>query len=91
MLALWIIWFVLTLTVIGLAIARKVAARNEDDLVHLARGAEQAISQQVAVANKLEWFDHWGKTLTIADGLFALVLVSIMLYTAWQQSLAVVK
>jgi hypothetical protein len=91
MLALWIIWFVLTLTVVGLAIARKIAARNEDDLVHLARGAEQAISQQVAVANKLEWFDHWGKTLTIADGLFALVLVSIMLYTAWQQSLTVVK
>ena len=91
MLALWIIWFVLTLTVVGLAIARKIAARNEDDLVHLAAGADQAISQQVAVANKLELFDRWGKTLTIADGLFALVLVSIMLYTAWQQSLAVVK
>ena len=91
MLALWIIWFVLTLTVIGLAIARKIAARNEDDLVHLTGGAEQAISQQVAVAQRLEWFDHWGKTLTIADGLFALVLVSIMLYSAWQQSLAVVK
>jgi len=91
MLALWIIWFVLTLTVVGLAIAGKIAARHEDDLVHLAAGADQAISQQVAVANKLEWFDHWGKTLTIADGLFALVLVSIMLYTAWQQSLAVVK
>jgi len=91
MLALWIIWFVLTLTVVGLAIARKIAARNEDDLVHLAGGAEQAISQQVAVANKLEWFDRWGKTLTIADGLFALVLVSIMLYTAWQDSLAVLK
>jgi hypothetical protein len=79
------------LTVVGLAIARKIAARNEDDLVHLAGGAEQAISQQVAVANRLEWFDHWGKTLTIADGLFALVLVSIMLYSAWQQSLDVVK
>jgi hypothetical protein len=91
MLALWIVWFVLTLTVVGLAIARKIAARNEDDLVHLAAGADQAISQQVAVANKLEWFDRWGKTLTIVDGLFALVLVLIMLYTAWQESLAVVK
>lgn len=91
MLALWIIWVVLTLTVIGLAVARKIAARNEDDLVHLTGGAEQAISQQVAVARKLEWFDHWGKTLTIADGLFALVLVAIMLYTAWQESLGVVK
>jgi hypothetical protein len=43
------------------------------------------------VAQKLEWFDHWGKTLTIADGLLALVLVSIMLYTAWQNSLTVGK
>ena len=90
MLALWIIWFILTLTVAGLAIARKIAARNEDDLVHLS-GNDQTISQQVVVAQKLEWFDHWGKTLTVVDGLFALVLVAIMLYTAWQESLAVVK
>lgn len=91
MLALWIIWAALTLFVIGLALARKFAARNEDDLVHLANGAERAITQQVAVAQKLEWFDHWGKTLTIADGIFGLVLVTIMLYSAYQQSLAVVK
>ena len=50
MLALWIIWFILTLFIIGLAIARKIVARNEDDLVHLAVGAEQAISKQVVVA-----------------------------------------
>lgn len=91
MLALWIVWFILTLTVAGLAIARKIAARNEDDLVHLSGGAEQAISQQVVVAQKLEWFDRWGKTLTIVDGLFAVLLLSIMLYSAWQDSLAVVK
>lgn len=91
MLALWIIWAALTLFVIGLALARKLAARNEDDLVHLASGAERAITQQVAVAQKLEWFDHWGKTLTIADGLFGVVLVAIMLYNAYQESLAVVK
>jgi hypothetical protein len=90
MLALWIIWFVLTLFVIGLAIARKIAARNEDDLVHLAGGSEQAVSQQVVVAQKLEWFDHWGKTLTIVDGLFGVVLLAIMLYTAWQESLTMV-
>jgi hypothetical protein len=90
MLALWIIWFVLTLFIAGFAVARKVAARNEDDLVHLSGGAEQAISQQVAVAQKLEWFDHWGKTLTVVDGLFGAVLLAIMLYTAWQESLTMV-
>lgn len=90
MLALWIIWFVLTLFVIGLAIARKIAARNEDDLVHLAVGAEQAISQQVVVAQKLEWFDRWGKTLTVVDGLFAVVLLAIVFYRAWQEGLTMV-
>ena len=90
MLALWIIWLILTLFIIGLAIARKIAARNEDDLVHLTVGAEQAISKQVVVAQKLEWFDHWGKTLTVVDGLFAVVLLAIMLYTAWQESLSMV-
>jgi hypothetical protein len=80
-----------TLFVIGLALARKLAASNEDDLVHLAAGTERAVSQQVSVAQKLEWFDCWGKTLTIVDGLFALVLVAIMLFTAGRESLAVVK
>ena len=88
MLALWIVWFVLTLFVVGLALARKFTARNEDDLVHLSGAAERAITQQVAVAQKLDWFDRWGKTLTIADLCFALVLVAIMLYNAWQRSLS---
>ncbi len=91
MLALWIVWAALTLFVIGLAIARKIAARHEDDLVHLAGGAEQAISQQVAVAQKLEWFDRWGKTLTVVDGLLGLVLVLIMLFMAWRESLTPVN
>lgn len=91
MLALWIVWAALTLFVIGLAIARKIAARNEDDLVHLASGADQAITQQVVVARKLEWFDHWGKTLTVVDGMLGLMLVAIMLYMAWKDSLAGVK
>jgi len=90
MLALWIVWSILTLFIIGFALARKFAARNEDDLVHLSGGAERAISQQVEVAQKLEWFDHWGKTLTIANGVFGLVLVAIMLYSAWQDSLTMV-
>jgi hypothetical protein len=89
MLALWIVWAALTLFVIGLAIARKITARNEDDLVHLAGGAERAISQQISVAQKLDWYDRWGKTLTVVDGVFGLVLVAIMLYMAWRDSLAV--
>jgi hypothetical protein len=85
MLALWIAWSVLTLVVISLAIARKIAARNDDEYVHLAEGEVAAIPQQVAVAAKLEKIDHWGKTLTVVDVLFGLALVAVLCFNAWQQ------
>lgn len=88
MLALWILWLVLTLVVISLAVARRVAARQEDEYVHLADAEVAAIPQQVAVANKLDKIDAWGKRLTILDVVFGLVLVSIVVYQTWQQSLA---
>ena len=88
MLALWIVWFTLTAAVISLAIARKFAARNEDDFVHLSDLDSRAIAQQTTIARRLEWFDHWGKTLTIADVAMGVILVVIMLFTAWRQSLA---
>jgi hypothetical protein len=88
MLALWVLWAILTLLVIGLALFRKFTAHfDEDDLVHLADGEANLIPKQLAVANKLDRIDSWGKTLTVVAGLFGLVLVSIMLFTAWQQSL----
>jgi len=86
MLALWVVWSVLTLVVISLAVARKVAARKDDEYIHLADSEAMAIGQQVAVAGKLETIDRWGKRLTIVDFVFGLVLVAIMCYTAWQQS-----
>ena len=86
MLALWIAWAVLTLVVISLAVARKIAARRDDEYVHLAVGEAAAISQQVAVAEKLDKIDHWGKTLTVVDVVFGLVLVALACFNAWQQS-----
>lgn len=87
MIALWIVWGILTLAVIGLAVGRRIAARKDDELVHLADAEAPAIAQQAALAQKLDWFDTWGKKLTIVDVLFGLVLVSIMLYNAWQESM----
>ena len=86
MFALWIIWSGLTFTVILLAVARKITARKEDECVHLADSEALAISQQVAVAGRLERIDRWGKTLTIIDVVFGLVLVTMMCISAWQQS-----
>jgi len=83
MIALWIIWSALTLVVISLA-ARKVAAGKDDEYVHLSDAETAAIPQQLAVANKLDKLDTWGKRLTIVDVVFGLVLVSMLVYQTWQ-------
>ena len=91
MFTLWIVWAALTLFVISLAIIRKFTARNEDDLVHLSGAADQVITQQLTVANRLDSIDHWGKLLTVVDVVFGFALFAITLYITWQHSLALEK
>lgn len=88
MLALWIVWAVLTLALVGLALYRKFEAHfHEDDLVHLAAGESKFIPNQVATARLLDKLDNWGKTLTVVDVVFGLTLVAVVLWNGWQQSL----
>ena len=91
MLTLWVVWAVLTIAVITLAVYRKVAARNEDDFVHLTEGESGSITEQVAVARKLDKIDYWGKTLTVVDAAYLAVLLAVMFYNAWQTSLDSMK
>jgi hypothetical protein len=91
MFTLWIVWSALTLFVVSLALVRKFTAQSEDDLVHLSGSADQAISQQITVANKLDKIDHWGKLLTVIDVAFGVVLFAASMYIAWQHSLAIDK
>ena len=91
MFTLWMVWSALTLFVVSLAVIRRVAARKEDDLVHLSGAADAAISQQVAVASKLDKIDHWGKLLTVVDVAFGFVLFVVTLYMTWRNSLALEK
>lgn len=87
MLALWILWAVLTLTLIGLALFRKFEAHfHEDDLVHLAEGESKFIPNQVATARLLDKLDSWGKTLTVVDVVFGLTLFAVVLWNGWRQS-----
>lgn len=86
MLTLWIAWAALTLVVISLGVARRVAARKDDEYVHLSDAELAAIPQQVALASKLERIDTWGKRLTIVDAAFGLVLLAILVYRTWQQT-----
>jgi hypothetical protein len=91
MLALWILWAVLTVVVIMLAVFRKIAARNEDAFVHLADSEVSNIPPQAAVARRLDLIDFWGKSLTVVDAAFLVVLLGIVCYNAWQISLESMK
>jgi hypothetical protein len=91
MLTLWIVWALLTVVVIALALYRKFATRNEDAFVHLAEVEAPIISQQVTVARKLDNIDFWGKTLTVVDVGFLVILLGIVSYNAWRISLDAMK
>jgi hypothetical protein len=87
MIVLTILWSLLALTVIGLALYRKVAvAPCEDDLIHVGSGEEKLIPQQIAVAAKLDVIDKWGKILTAVVLVAGLLIASAYLYQAWLAS-----
>ncbi len=56
------IWLVLVAAVIVLFFWRQAIARREDDTIHVLQGSP---TQQVAVAQRLDQIDRWGKLLTI--------------------------
>ena len=77
-------WAALATVVLCLAIYRKVVARKEDDFLHVDGG--QAVSEQAAVAKKLEVIDRWGKILTIVAFVYALAILGMFLYNGWTDS-----
>lgn len=86
MIYLFILWLVSGTTILTLALYRKYLSRNEDDVVHLAPGAESAVQHQSELVGQLSWVDQWGKTLTIFEVLFGLALGAAWLYKAWIES-----
>jgi hypothetical protein len=86
----FLLWAILAVAVLGLALYRKLITFHGDGaLIHLAAGEETQIPQQVALSNKLEFVDRWGKILTIATAAFGLLLAAVFLFEAWQASLQI--
>lgn len=82
------IWSVSGLAVLALALYRKILTfHGDDEFVHLADGEERLIPQQVALGNKLEFIDRWGKALTIFTIALGLAIAGVFLFEAWQASL----
>ncbi len=73
-------WAVLATIVLALAIYRYFIARNEDDYIHV-DGAH--VSNQEALAHRLDAIDRWGKLLTIIVAAYAVVIGGLFMYTEW--------
>ena len=70
----------MTAVVLVLAAWRKLVARNEDDLVHLADGAEPLIANQQKTEHSLGMIDRLGKILTVATVAYGVILAANYLY-----------
>jgi hypothetical protein len=82
-----VLWIALATAVIVLIVKRKMVANNEDDTLHVLQGAP--IPNQVAVANKLEVIDKWGKLLTVITVVFGLLLAAAYVFQFFVQSAVV--
>jgi hypothetical protein len=84
------IWAVLGLTVLALALYRKILTfHGDDEFIHLAEGEQRLIPQQVALSNRLTAIDRWGKILTILTVVTGGLIFAVLLYHAWEVSLRI--
>jgi len=80
---LLVLWILMAIAVLVLAIMRKMAAKEESDVIHVDDTAFEA--KQAMIAGRLEKIDHWGKLMTVVAVVFGLVLLGFYLYKVWQQ------
>jgi len=80
----------LAVTVLGLALYRKLLTiHGDDEFIHLAEGEEKMIPHQVALGNKLDFIDRWGKILTVCCVVIGILIAAVLLYQAWQVTLQI--
>jgi hypothetical protein len=89
LISLTIGWAVLLAIVVMLAFARRWAARNEDDSLHLHDFDAATNQQQSSLARKLSRLDATGKTLTALMVLYGIALLARVVYLAWMDSLQI--
>ena len=82
-----VLWVLLALTVLALFVWRKMVASKEDDNLHVLDGASAAKSaEQLALAQKLEYIDKWGKISTIVTVAYGLVMAAFYVWMSWVQN-----
>jgi hypothetical protein len=82
------IWAALLAVVLFLSLARKWAARREDDSLHLHDFDAGLVQRQSSLATHLDRIDVLGKALTVVVLLYGAALIGRVLYLAWMDSLS---
>ncbi|MBX9603094.1 MAG: hypothetical protein K2X35_18970 [Bryobacteraceae bacterium] len=80
------VWLAMAAAVLALVAYRKMVAVHEDDMVHLRDDEAKLVTQQTAVAHRLEMIDRWGKMLTLVTALFGAAIAALYLYEVWVSS-----
>lgn len=82
-----ILWILLALTVLTLLIWRKTVSIKEDDNLHVLDGASVVKSaEQIAIAQKLDLIDKWGKIVTIVAVVYGVILGALYVWQSWVQN-----
>jgi hypothetical protein len=77
------LWVLVVAAVIVVAFWRRSVAVHEDDALHLGAAHLGTPAQQVAVAQKLDQIDKWGKLLTVIAAILGVLLGAAYLYKGW--------
>jgi hypothetical protein len=76
-------WIVVACAVTGLAVYRKLVSTREDDRLHVRESETGCVSQQAAIAHRLDLLDRWGKSLTVVALVYGLLLAIVYSYRIW--------
>jgi hypothetical protein len=81
-----LVWGVLAAVVIALIVYRKMVASHEDDTLHVLDGEAKVIPEQMAIAQRLERIDRWGKLMTVIAIVYGLAVGAAYVYQNWVEA-----
>jgi len=78
------LWCLMAIAVLVLAVMRKMASKDESEVLHPDDKAFE--DHQAVIAQRLEKIDTWGKIVTAVTVVFGLLLCALYLYNGWFES-----
>jgi Ca2+/H+ antiporter len=84
---LLVFWSVVLVALIGLFLYRQQIARHEDDFVHLSNPDARVVTEQSAIAQRLDVLDRWMRIGIIVAVVFGVLVLGAYIYDVWNAGL----